>query len=202
MKQTNRDGMYGIHFVGRQQSWKVSLFRVDNKVTCNRSFSISRYGSSQKALDAAREFRNRKLKERHGANYRVIRANNTSGIVGVRYNVSSVFHQCTWMADLKVIADNKDKTASFAVSKYGYATAKRLAMRSRELNKRATLVDIESDAMISSLIDELNHGESTIFAVDLLKDALLYLGKRTYMLNEVKELIAVYERVTKDENKV
>lgn len=135
--------LYGIHRVDNAKNhthaWIVTLQRR-NKIWC-KYFSDGKHGSKQKALEAAKAFRDTTLDANppmSRAEYASIRRrNNKSGIVGVCRHVSTELQngrkvkQPYWIA-FWPLEDRRVGRAKFAVSRHGEDKAFKLAVAARK----------------------------------------------------------------------
>ncbi|MCW5596564.1 MAG: AP2 domain-containing protein [Rhodocyclaceae bacterium] len=100
-----------------------------------KSFYDLQLGGSKKALAAAVEWRDSKLTKTHALSKRefhqLVRTNNQSGVAGVQFICPSRQPLGSWQARLK-LPDGKELTRTFAVKRYGYDEAFRLAVDARQ----------------------------------------------------------------------
>lgn len=132
--QDIREKIYGLgsrlDADGQLRSWVVSVRRQGR--TFQRTFSVVRYGSPDKAKVAALAYRDEILRMFPPMSKRefgtIVRSNNTSGVPGVSRSVrdgtvywSALVHQ----------ADGRMKKRSFSVERWGEETAKAKAIETR-----------------------------------------------------------------------
>lgn len=100
-----------------------------------KSFYDLQLGGSKKALVAAIEWRDSKLAKTRVLSKRefhqLVRTNNQSGVPGVQFIQPKIQPQGSWQARLK-LPDGKEVTRTFAVLKYGYEDAFKLAVEARK----------------------------------------------------------------------
>lgn len=92
-------------------------------------------GGSKKALAAAIGWRDDRFAKTMALGKRefhqLVRANNQSGVPGVQFIQPKNQPQGSWQARLK-LPDGKELTRTFAVKRYGYDEAFRLAVKARQ----------------------------------------------------------------------
>jgi hypothetical protein len=124
----------------RTHAWVVSLQR-NNRITI-KMFSDSVWGSNDKALAAARQWRDQQTLPADEYAYEMgrrnrLRRNNSSGLVGIaRYERplrpdgkpgGDAFWQASWIDD-----NGRQRKRKFSVKRWGEETAKQRAIEERE----------------------------------------------------------------------
>jgi len=127
-----------------QHAWQVRIIRTDGSFT--QLFSDSKYGGRKAALAAAIKCRDVELKKRPvKSSYEQalkVKANNTSGIVGVRRGVrkvrrgKKVWSYDVWVATGTPVAGGPSKTRYFSVAALGVRKAKEAALAQRKAWER------------------------------------------------------------------
>lgn len=99
-----------------------------------KSFYDLQLGGSRKALAAAIQWRDSQLTKTQALSKRefhqLVRTNNQSGVSGVQFIQPKTQPLGSWQARLK-LPDGKEMTRTFAVQRYGYDAAFRLAVKAR-----------------------------------------------------------------------
>lgn len=112
--------------------WSVN-FRRRGKAHY-KSFYDLQSGGSRKALAAAIQWRDSQLAKTQTLSKRefhqLVRTNNQSGVPGVQFIQPKTQPLGSWQARLK-LSDGKELTRTFAVGKYGFDDAYRLAVEAR-----------------------------------------------------------------------
>jgi len=112
--------------------WSVN-FRRRGKAHY-KSFYDLQSGGSRKALAAAIQWRDSQLAKTQALSKRefhqLIRVSNQSGVPGVQFIQPKTQPLGSWQARLK-LPDGKEMTRTFAIKRYGYDTAFRLAVKAR-----------------------------------------------------------------------
>ena len=112
--------------------WTV-LFRRRGKAHIKAFYEL-KLGGSEKALAAAIKWRDAQLAKTQTLSQRefhqLVRSNNHSGVPGVQFIKPTNQPQGSWQARLKQ-PDGKELTRTFAVLKYGYEGAFKLAVAAR-----------------------------------------------------------------------
>lgn len=143
--QLHDEHMYGIYRrKGRvperhSGSWHVNIQRAG--ITYSRTFSDSRFGSSEDALKEARLYRDQLLKDvqplLRKVKAQIVKSNCRSGIPGVvledRFvrHKSGTYRVTAWKAQIQ-LAPRKYKQRAFSVKKYGEQLAFELAVQARQ----------------------------------------------------------------------
>lgn len=113
--------------------WSVN-FRRRGKAHY-KSFYDLQSGGSRKALAAAIQWRDSQLAKTQALSKRefhqLIRTNNQSGVPGVQFIQPKTQPQGSWQARLK-LPDGKEMTRTFAVGRFGFDEAFRMAVEARE----------------------------------------------------------------------
>jgi hypothetical protein len=150
--------MYGISRIDddqhRTHAWRVSFSRRGKRYVKN--FPDKKWGGKQRALTAAKEYRDKFLKQNPPLTRKefcsIIRCNNTTGISGVyrfakRFKLKngqireSWYWEATWP-----IGDSKQSHITFPVNELGERMAKRMAIDAR----RRALEELEGDYWASA----------------------------------------------------
>lgn len=128
--------MYAISRIEAKPSiwcWSVN-FRRRGKAHY-KSFYDLQLGGAKRALAAAIEWRDRQLARTQALSKRefhqLVRTNNQSGMPGVQFIQPKNQPLGSWQARLK-LPDGKEKTRTFAVGKYGFDEAFRMAAEARK----------------------------------------------------------------------
>ncbi|HED33066.1 MAG TPA: hypothetical protein ENJ08_02460 [Gammaproteobacteria bacterium] len=116
-------------------------------------FSQSKYGSSRKALNAAIEYRDKRLKEGNGLRLLKAHSNkgkpyrstitNTSGVIGITLYISDTGYS-SYNATFTL--GNKRQQTSFSISKYGECEAFKMACKVR-YKQMGKITVVYSDAI-------------------------------------------------------
>lgn len=135
-----------------QHAWQVRIIRRDGSFT--RLFSDSKHGGRKAALAAAIKCRDAELKRRPAkTSYEQalqLKANNTSGIVGVRRGVrkvrrgKKVWSYDVWVATGTPISGQPSKTRYFSVEALGERKAKAAAIAQRKEWERSLRASLSS----------------------------------------------------------
>jgi AP2 domain len=138
-----RRPMYGItrvdHDRSRTHAWRVTIQR-QGKIHVGH-FSDGVYGGKQKALAAARRFRDQLVAKHPPLSRReycsILRRNNRSGLAGVSFHTEVIdtergpIERRFWIARLP-LEPWRTKLAKFSVAKYGPEEAFRRAVKARK----------------------------------------------------------------------
>jgi hypothetical protein len=149
---------------GATHAWQVRVFR--DKKHRSKTFSDSKYGSTEAALQAAKLFRNELFKEL-GINFGIsaytitdtLQINNKTGIVGVNRSESLESNaeiREVWQTTFPAESGGVE-TASFSVKRFGEIDAMRMAIEHR-MEGLSTLINVKkysaSRDTIKRLIDK------------------------------------------------
>lgn len=134
-----------------QHAWQVRIIRTDGSFT--RLFSDSKHGGRKGALAAAIKCRDTELKKRPAkSSYEQalqVKANNTSGIVGVRRGVrkvrrgKKVWSYDVWVATGTPISGAPSKTRYFSIEALGERKAKAAAIAQRKEWEKSLLASVD-----------------------------------------------------------
>lgn len=138
------------------KGWWVRVMR--NNKTFSRFFNDNKYDGRDKALEKAKQYRDKMEQENEGfvgLGYHPFKSQrNTSGIVGIHKRQSTnvrksgkIYTYYFWCAQWRNLS-GKRVTKSFSISKYGEAEALRLALEARE-EAIATLAGIKKPIITS-----------------------------------------------------
>ena len=140
----DKDDRYGILLETRSkgsQTWAVMLSSRARHV--HMTFPHRKYGGVEAALVVARACRDAALRETAAMTHRQIRTqvrrNRSEGVPGVYYAAAGGRRSASWRAQTR-LPNGRVLVCSFSVSRYGDATARRLA----EAERRRMLDDIEN----------------------------------------------------------
>lgn len=126
----------------RAKGWQFRYPKANDWADCeSRFFSDAKYGGSRKALQAAKAYRDRRMKTR-GLEYRLNKARvaihptrkqalNTSGVIGLKRAKTEKSHGIYYHWVAYGMQNNTPWQRSFAVLLYGERRAFRLACRER-----------------------------------------------------------------------
>jgi len=141
-KESARRAMYGItrvdHAGSRTHAWRVTIQR-QGKIHVGH-YSDGVFGGKQKALAAAKKFRDSLLSKHPPLTRRdycsILRRNNRSGLAGVSYHAEVIetghgpVERRFWIARLP-LEPWRTKLVKFSVAKYGAEEAFRRAVKAR-----------------------------------------------------------------------
>ena len=141
-KEAARRAMYGItrvdHAGSRTHAWRVTIQR-QGKIHVGH-YSDGVFGGKQKALAAAKKFRDSLLSKHPPLTRRdycsILRRNNRSGLAGVSYHAEVIetghgpVERRFWIARLP-LEPWRTKLVKFSVAKYGAEEAFRRAVKAR-----------------------------------------------------------------------
>jgi len=133
--------------------WFARVY-LKSKVFSNRYFNDKKFGGKQKALQAAKEYREMTIKERNVQHPEAVNARrrvtsdsrNKTGIIGIsrtkiksKSGAISEFFQVTWRPRKNVV-----RTKSFSVKKYGEEGALNMAWEIRQKAEKQMYGDVQT----------------------------------------------------------